>query len=62
LLRNKHYLILLLAFSVGLGMFNALITLLYQLVEPRGYSNDQAGYFGAVLISAGLVGAAFTGT
>lgn len=61
LMRNKDYLILLLSFSVGLGLFNSILTLIYQIISPYGYSSDDAGTFGAVLIVCGLVGAAFTG-
>ena len=34
-------------------MFNALLTLIGQLVQPAGYNSDQAGLFGGVLIGAG---------
>lgn len=61
LMENRDYLILLLSFSVGLGLFNSILTLIYQIISPYGYSNDDAGTFGAVLIVCGLVGAAVTG-
>eukprot|EP00602_Paraphysomonas_sp_CaronLab_P009569 CAMPEP_0185020156 /NCGR_PEP_ID=MMETSP1103-20130426/2757_1 /TAXON_ID=36769 /ORGANISM="Paraphysomonas bandaiensis, Strain Caron Lab Isolate" /LENGTH=490 /DNA_ID=CAMNT_0027550885 /DNA_START=215 /DNA_END=1687 /DNA_ORIENTATION=- len=61
LMNNKDYVILLVAFSSGLGLFNTFLTLIYQIVEPFGYSNDDAGSFGAVLIVCGLVGAAVAG-
>lgn len=59
--KDRNYLILLFAFSMGLGLFNALMTLIEQIVDPYGYSSDDAGVFGALLIVCGLVGAAFTG-
>jgi hypothetical protein len=34
---NKDYVLLLLAFSIGVGFFNALLTLLNQIVNPFGY-------------------------
>jgi nitrate/nitrite-specific signal transduction histidine kinase len=37
LLTNKDYVLLLLSFSIGVGFFNALLTLLNQLVNPFGY-------------------------
>lgn len=38
LLKNRDYCILLLSFSIGLGLFNALLTLIFQIVSPYGYS------------------------
>ncbi len=61
LLTNRHYLILLFGFSLGLALFNAVTTLLYQLIEPSGYSSNDAGIFGAVIIIAGLVNALVAG-
>eukprot|EP00735_Rhodelphis_limneticus_P012634 TRINITY_DN5950_c0_g1::TRINITY_DN5950_c0_g1_i1::g.9952::m.9952 TRINITY_DN5950_c0_g1::TRINITY_DN5950_c0_g1_i1::g.9952 ORF type:complete len:434 (+),score=78.02,sp/Q28FF3/MFS7A_XENTR/38.46/4e-92,MFS_1/PF07690.11/3.6e-31,MFS_1/PF07690.11/1.9e+03,MFS_2/PF13347.1/4.3e-07,MFS_2/PF13347.1/4.6e+02,Nodulin-like/PF06813.8/0.00011,Nodulin-like/PF06813.8/3.9,OATP/PF03137.15/19,OATP/PF03137.15/0.0023,SPC25/PF06703.6/0.063,NADH_oxidored/PF08040.6/15,NADH_oxidored/PF08040.6/30 TRINITY_DN5950_c0_g1_i1:108-1409( len=60
-LKNKQYLLLLFGFGIGLGCFNALTTLLQQIIEPHGYSEDDAGTFGAIVIGAGLVGAAIVG-
>jgi hypothetical protein len=37
LMRNRDYCILLLSFSIGLGLFNALLTLIFQIVSPYGY-------------------------
>ena len=34
---NKDYVILFFAFSIGVGFFNSLLTLLNQIVEPFGY-------------------------
>lgn len=61
LLRDRNFLILLFGFSVGLGVFNALLTLIAQLVQPCGYDSSDAGLFGGVLIGAGLLGAAIAG-
>lgn len=57
LLANKNYIVLFIAFAIGVGFFNSLLTLLNQIVAPHGYSNDDAGTFGAVFIGFGLVGA-----
>lgn len=54
---NRAYLLLMVAFGVGVGMFSALSTLLGQIVNAQGYSDDDAGNFGAMLIGAGLLGA-----
>lgn len=37
LVKNKDYLILFVVFSIGVGFFNAILTLLNQLIEPFGY-------------------------
>jgi FLVCR family MFS transporter 7 len=55
--RDPDYRTLWVSFSLGTGMFNAVITLVNQLVQKRGYSNDDAGTCGVVLILVGLVGA-----
>jgi len=34
---NKNYLVLFCAFSIGVGFFNSLMTLLNQLIAPFGY-------------------------
>jgi hypothetical protein len=57
LLQNRNFNLLLFAFTVGLAVFNALLTCLNQWLRPYGYSNDEAGLAGGVLILAGLVGA-----
>lgn len=61
LFNNKDYVVLFVAFSVGLGIFNTILTLINQMVLPHGYSDDDAGTFGAVLILSGLIGAGFGG-
>jgi len=62
LLHNKDYILLVISFGIGVGFFNALLTLLNQIVQPFGYSNDDAGTFGAVFIVFGLVGAGSIGS
>lgn len=61
LITNIHYLTLLIGFSIGLAIFNALTTLLAQLIAPSGYSSDDAGLFGAAIILAGLFNAFIAG-
>jgi len=58
---NRNYIVLFIAFSIGVGFFNSLLTLLNQIVAPHGYSNDDAGTFGAVFVAFGLVGAGVVG-
>ena len=57
----RDYLILFFAISLGLGIFNTLIALLNQLVEGVGYSNDDAGNFGALIVGCGIIFAGVTG-
>ena len=61
LLQDRNYLCLLAGFGVGLGLFNALLTLLAQLLQPCGYSDDFGGNAGGVLLGAGLLSAAGVG-
>lgn len=61
LMGDKDFVFLFLSFSVGVGIFNTVLTLINQLVEPQGYTNDDAGTFGSVLIVCGLVGAGIAG-
>ncbi|KAI9285532.1 major facilitator superfamily domain-containing protein [Umbelopsis sp. AD052] len=57
LLTNWNYLVLLFCFGTFVGIFNAMSTLLNQIVTPYGYSNDDAGFMGVGMIVGGLVGA-----
>ncbi|GAM87894.1 hypothetical protein ANO11243_059220 [Dothideomycetidae sp. 11243] len=54
LVRNKQFWLLMLPFSVFVAAFNATSSLLNQIFEPYGFSEDQAGIAGAVLIFVGL--------
>ncbi|RDA86636.1 hypothetical protein CP532_5018 [Ophiocordyceps camponoti-leonardi (nom. inval.)] len=47
-------------FAVNVGFFNSFSSLLNQIMIPYGYSNDDAGIGGAILIFVGLVVAAIT--
>ncbi|XP_031559501.1 solute carrier family 49 member A3-like [Actinia tenebrosa] len=60
-LRNKSYLVLMMAFGVGIGLFSCLSTILEQIICPFGYSDKMAGNAGAVLIGCGLLGGALSG-
>ncbi|KAK3316268.1 major facilitator superfamily domain-containing protein [Apodospora peruviana] len=48
------------AFTVYVGCFNSLSSLLNQILQPYGYTNDEAGIAGAILIVVGLVASAVT--
>eukprot|EP00771_Trimastix_marina_P000406 gnl/Trimastix_PCT/1423.p1 GENE.gnl/Trimastix_PCT/1423~~gnl/Trimastix_PCT/1423.p1 ORF type:complete len:584 (-),score=169.36 gnl/Trimastix_PCT/1423:99-1850(-) len=55
LFTNGSYVSLIIGAGAGMGAFNALASLLEQIVRPAGYSNSEAGTLGGVLIGAGLV-------
>jgi len=56
-LRNRGFVLLMLVFFVGLGVFNAVTTWIEDIVRPRGFSITQAGAIGALMIGGGIVGA-----
>lgn len=58
MLKNPSFLLLMLAFFIGNGIFNGLSTWLEGIVRPRGIAPEQAGILGALLIVGGIIGAA----
>lgn len=56
-LRKKDFLLLMLIFFIGLGVFNAVTTWIEDIVRPRGFSIVQAGYAGGLMIAGGVIGA-----
>jgi hypothetical protein len=61
LLTNRNFWPLLLGFGLGVAAFNAVLTLISQLLLPCGYGDDVAGYAGAAILGVGLVGAGISG-
>lgn len=61
LLRNGNYMSLCVAFAIGIGLFNALLTLVAQLLSPCGYGPDVASYTGGALLVTGLITAGLAG-
>jgi cyanate permease len=57
LFRNKNFYYLLLIFFVGLGVFNCVTTWIEDILKPRGFSSDQAGLIGGIMIIGGILGA-----
>ncbi|CAZ86172.1 unnamed protein product [Tuber melanosporum] len=53
--RNREFLLVFVMFSVYLGFFNAMSSLLNQIMLPYGYTDDEAGITGAILIVSGLI-------
>jgi FLVCR family MFS transporter 7 len=60
IMRSRPFYVVFLTFAVYVGMFNAFSSLLNQILYPYGYTEDEAGICGAVLIVVGLVVAAVT--
>lgn len=58
-LRTKDFIILMIIFFIGLGVFNAVTTWIEDILRPRGFSTTQAGITGGLMIVAGIVGALF---
>jgi len=57
MMRQKDFILLLVIFFVGLGMFNGVTTWIEQIVAPRGFNGDQAGVAGGLMLAGGIVGA-----
>jgi MFS family permease len=57
LLKNASFWVLMAVFLVANGIFNGLSTWIESIVRPRGYSPDQAGGIGGLLLLGGILGA-----
>jgi MFS family permease len=57
MLRQKDFILLLVIFFIGLGMFNGITTWIEEIVGPRGFSPAQAGVAGGVMLIGGIIGA-----
>lgn len=60
-MKNKNFVLLLIAFSTVLGNYNCLATIVDLLIKPFGYDESDSGVLGALLIVAGLIGAGLLG-
>ncbi len=56
-LRKRDFVLLMVIFFIGLGVFNAVITWIEDIVAPRGFSITQAGLTGGLMVVGGIVGA-----
>lgn len=54
---KRDFVLLMLIFFVGLGVFNAVTTWIEDIVRPRGFSIIQAGNVGGLMIVGGIIGA-----
>ena len=57
MLRQKDFILLLIIFFIGLGMFNGVSTWIEEIVHPRGFSMAQAGMLGGMMLFGGILGA-----
>jgi len=55
--RQRDFLLLLVIFFIGLGIFNAVTTWIENILAPRGFSSTLAGTAGGLMILGGIVGA-----
>lgn len=58
-LRTKDFIILMIIFFIGLGVFNAVTTWIEDILRPRGFTATQAGITGGLMIVGGIIGALF---
>jgi len=58
---NKQFLLLMLVFGSFVAVFNSVTSLISQFTSPFNYTTDEAGYIGAAMVVAGLVGAGIAG-
>lgn len=58
--RSLELWLLLIPFAIYVGFFNSISSLLNQMMNPYGFTDDEAGIAGAVLIVVGLVFSAVT--
>jgi len=57
MMKQKDFILLLIIFFVGLGMFNGVTTWIEEIIAPRGFSGAQAGTAGGLMLIGGIVGA-----
>ncbi len=55
--RNRDFKWLMFIFFIGLGVFNAVTTWIENILGPRGFTAEQAGITGGLMIVGGIFGA-----
>ncbi len=56
LFTNKKFLVLVIVFLIGLGVFNTITKYIEQIVVPRGYDAIFAGIFRSIILIGGIIG------
>ncbi len=57
MLRMRDFILLMVIFFFGLGVFNSVTTWIEDILRPRGFSIVQAGVVGGMMVFAGILGA-----
>ncbi len=57
MVRMRDFILLMVIFFIGLGVFNSVTTWIEDILRPRGYSILQAGVVGGVMVFGGILGA-----
>jgi cyanate permease len=57
MLRMRNFILLMVIFFFGLGVFNSVTTWIEDILRPRGFSILQAGAVGGLMVFAGILGA-----
>jgi len=57
MLRKRDFILLLVIFFIGLGIFNGISTWIEDIIRPRGFSISQAGMLGGLMLVGGMAGA-----
>ena len=58
IVRNPYFILLMIMFFIGNGIFNGVATWIENIMRPKGLSITQAGMAGGMLLLGGLIGAA----
>lgn len=58
MIAKKDYILLMVIFFIGLGVFNGLSTWIENILKPRGFTSTQAGVVGGLMIACGVLGSA----
>jgi len=61
LLHNRSFLVIFFSFGMTTGIFYAISTVLDEVISPAGYSSEDAGWLGFIMIMTGLVSAIVVG-
>lgn len=56
-LQKRNFILLMVVFFIGLGVFNGVTTWIEDILRPRGFSITQAGIAGGFMVFAGIAGA-----
>lgn len=56
-LRKRDFILLMVVFFIGLGVFNAVTTWIEDILAPRGFTITEAGIIGGLMVGGGVVGA-----